>query len=280
VLLVHGAWLGAWCYASLVRHLEEQGIQAFTVDLPGHALEARFPESFLVRPLDAAAFRTEASPLRAFGLADYVDAILSEVSRLGSLGVGPITLVGHSMAGIPISVAAERAPDKIAKLVYLSAFLPVTAAPALAYLGLPENQGSQTGALLMADPAQVGALRLDTRSDDLGYRAALRSMFCADLDEGSFRAVAHLMQPDDPVAPFGTPTGATAEGWGRVPRAYIGCTDDNVIPPALQKRFVSEADSLAPGTRTEFVAFASSHTPFFSKPGELAAVIAARVARS
>jgi pimeloyl-ACP methyl ester carboxylesterase len=278
VLLMHGAWLGAWCYGLLVQSLQAQGVNAFTIDLPGHSLSARFPTSFLQRPLDAATFSTEGSPLAALTLNDYVDVILAEIDRLTVLGFGPITLLGHSMAGIPITAVAERASTKVAKLIYLSAFMTVTAVPAVGYLGRPENRDSQTGALLMADPTQVGALRLDTATTDASYGAALKKMFCGDLSDEGYRAVAHLMQPDDPASPFGTPTGATTGNWGRVPRTYIGCTEDKVIPPALQQLFVAEADGLAPSNKTDFVAFESSHTPFFSKPEALASVIAAKLA--
>ena len=278
VLLVHGAWLGAWCYSPLVQALQAQGVDAFTVDLPGHALTARFPTSFLQRPLDAAAFSTEGSPLATLTLNDYVDAILAEIDRLTALGFGPITLLGHSMAGIPVTAVAQRAPAKVVKLIYLSAFMTVTAVPAVGYLGLPENRDSQTGALLMADPMQVGALRLDTSATDVGYGAALKQMFCGDLSNEGYRAVAHLMQPDDPVAPFATPTGATPDHWGSVPRTYIGCTEDKVIPPALQQLFAAEADRLTPANKTDFVPIESSHTPFFSKPEALATLIATKIA--
>lgn len=279
VLLVHGAWLGAWCFSPLLLALQSLGVNAFAVDLPGHALTARFPRSFLQRPLDAAALSLEGSPLAALTLNDYVEAILTEIDRLSALGFGPITLLGHSMAGIPITAVAENAPTKVAKLIYLSAFMPVTAVPAVGYLGLPENRDSQTGALLMADPTLVGALRLDTGTTDTSYGAALKQMFCGDLDEEGYHAVAHLMQPDDPVAPFATPTGATADHWGRVPRTYIGCTQDKVIPSALQHLFAAEADRLTPANKTDFVPLDSSHTPFFSKPEALATLITTAMAK-
>jgi pimeloyl-ACP methyl ester carboxylesterase len=278
LLLVHGSWLGAWCYSALVKELELQGVAAFTLDLPGHTLDAKFPASFTQRPLDPAAFATEPSPLAGITLTDYVAEVLAGIDRLAAQGYGPITLLGHSMAGIPITAAAEQAPAKIARLIYLSAFMPVTAAPVVNYLGLPENAASQVGAMLLADPTQVGVLRLDTASTDPTYSVKLKTLFCADASDAEFPAISHFMQPDDPIQPFATPTGATLVNFGSVPRTYIGCTQDNLIPPALQQLFAKEADALAPANKTDFRTFDSSHTPFFAKAAELAAVIAPLVA--
>lgn len=278
VVLVHGSWAGGWCFAKLIPLLEAKGITVAAPDLPGHGLGAQFPASFAVRPLDAAAFSTEGSALAGVSLQDYVKAILAQVASLAAAGFGPITVLGHSMAGIPITAAAEQAPAQIAKLIYLSAFMPVTAVPAGAYLQLPEAAGNQLGGLLKADIGTVGALRLDTNTVEPGEIQGLKSAFCADVSDTEFAAIAHLMQPDDPAQAYGTPTGATAKNWGSVKRAYIGCTADNTVPAALQKLFVSEADTLAPSNKTDFHAFDSSHMPFFAKASALAELLVTLIA--
>jgi len=182
------------------------------------------------------------------------------------------------MAGVPITAAAEQAPGKIAKLIYLSAFMPVTANPVQAYLQLAQNANSQVLHLLKAAPETVGALRFDTNSPDASYIADLKNAFSADSSVLDWAAIAHMMQPDDPAQPYGTPTGATAGNWGSVRRSYIGRTADNVIPPALQQLFISEADVLTPANKTDYHAFAASHTPFVSQPEALAALIASLAA--
>ena len=278
VVLVHGSWFGGWCYAKLIPLLEAKGITVAAPDLPGHGLGARFPASFASRPLDENAFKAEGSPLAGVSLQDYVKAILAQVASLATAGFGPITVLGHSMAGIPITAAAEQAPAQIAKLIYLSAFMPVTSVPAGAYLQRPEAAASGVGDLLMADLNTVGALRLDTNSIEPAYVQGLKNAFCADVSDADFAAIAHLMQPDDPVQAYGTPTGATAKNWGSVARAYIGCTADNTVPALLQKLFVSEADTLTPSNKTDFHAFDSSHTPFFAKASELADLLATLIA--
>ncbi|MGZ6978593.1 MAG: alpha/beta hydrolase [Acidimicrobiia bacterium] len=36
VVLVHGAWQGAWCFDRVLARLRDAGIEAVAVDLPGH----------------------------------------------------------------------------------------------------------------------------------------------------------------------------------------------------------------------------------------------------
>jgi len=278
VVLVHGSWFGAWCFSALAPLLTAKNITVVAPDLPGHATGARFPASFNQRPIDLDQFMIEPSPLAGISLAQYVSTIQATIDQLVGAGFGPITLLGHSMAGVPITAAAEQAPGKIAKLIYLSAFMPVTPTPVLGYLGLPENAGSQVPGLLRADASVVGALRFDTNSDLPDYIAGLKTAFSADSSDLDWAAIAHMMQPDDPAQAYGTPTGATAANWGSVKRSYVGCTADNVIPPALQQLFIREADALTPGNRTDYHAFASSHTPFVSQPAALADLLATLIA--
>jgi pimeloyl-ACP methyl ester carboxylesterase len=36
LVLVHGAWHGAWCWAGVIGQLEAAGDRAYAVDLPAH----------------------------------------------------------------------------------------------------------------------------------------------------------------------------------------------------------------------------------------------------
>jgi pimeloyl-ACP methyl ester carboxylesterase len=49
-----------------------------------------------------------------------VDRIVTALTEMA----GPVVPVGHSLAGMVISATAEKAPDRIKTLVFLSAFLP------------------------------------------------------------------------------------------------------------------------------------------------------------
>ena len=100
-ILVHGAWHGAWCWYKVVPLLEARGHKVVAPDLPGHGKDTTKPEQVT--------------------LADYVNKVVSVANDQN----GPVILVGHSMAGVVISQAAEvLGANKISALIYLDAFLP------------------------------------------------------------------------------------------------------------------------------------------------------------
>lgn len=97
IVLVHGAWHGAWCWATLQAELDSRGIPSFAVDLPGHGAS--------VEPL---------GDLQAD--AALITALLRRLNR-------PVVLVGHSYGGAVITQAAAGS-DNVTHLVYLTAFVP------------------------------------------------------------------------------------------------------------------------------------------------------------
>lgn len=272
-VFVHGAWHGAWAFTRVLRALARQGHPGLACDLPAHGAQARYPAAFGQRPFDPAAFASELSPVAATTLDDYAQCVLDTVEAASALGHERVVLVGHSMGGLAITAAAERAPERIAKLVYLSAFMPATGSSALDYVRAPENADEKLGALILASP-RVGALRIDPRSTDPAYQQAAHQAFCADVGETEFIAASQLMSCDVPVMPFATPAATTRERWGALERHYIGCTEDRVIPPALQHRFAAEADAFTPDNPTRVHALPGSHSPYLARPDALAALLA------
>jgi len=55
----------------------------------------------------------------------------------------------------------------------------------------------------------------------------------------------------------------------------VRCALDRTIPPALQDRFISEADTAFPGNPTHVVELVSARSPFLSMPGPVADIVAA-----
>jgi pimeloyl-ACP methyl ester carboxylesterase len=272
-VLVHGAWHGAWCYAHVSAALAARGHLSIARDLPAHGLNARFPASYFKRPLDAAAFGAEPSPVANTTLDDYASQVMQAVDDAYALGHGKIMLVGHSMGGLAITAAAERMPEKIAKLVYLAAFMPASGVPGLDYVRAPENAGEMLGQLMLASPRIAGALRIDPCSDDAAYRATAKRALYDDVPQAEYEAAAHLMSCDVPAAPFATAIPTTASRWGAIERHYIKCLQDRVILPALQQRFIDEADAFVPANPTHVHQLDSSHSPFVSQPAVLAGVL-------
>ena len=270
----HGAFYGAWAFQPTIEQLVARGHRAVALDLPGHGLNARFPSSYFERPLDNAKFGTEPSPSASITLEDNVKAVVKTIDAAMKGGSGPVVLVGHSMSGVIISAVAEKHPEKIAKLVYLTAFLPKSGVPAIAYIQSPENKGDKVGAVIKADPAKVGAIRVDQNSTDPTYVRANKDAFAGELDDAAWRAVSNLTVPDAPIQPFVTPVTLTVEKWGRVPRAYIQCNWDNAIRPALQEKMIDDADAATPNNKTQVVALDASHSgAFLSDPKGLAAAL-------
>lgn len=96
VVLVHGAWHGAWCWARLQAELDQRGVPSHAIDLPGHGTS--------VRPLG--------------GLHHDAAHVTDTLDHLNLLDA---VLVGHSYGGAVITQAATGRSD-VAHLVYIAAF--------------------------------------------------------------------------------------------------------------------------------------------------------------
>jgi len=99
-VLVHGAWHGGWCWERVTPLLERAGHQALTPTLTGLG--------------DRAA---ELTP--EIGLEAHVDDVLHVLRELAE----PVTLVGHSYAGLVVREAALRAPHKVQDVVLVEGWI-------------------------------------------------------------------------------------------------------------------------------------------------------------
>ncbi len=137
-VLVHGSWHGAWCWDKMVPRLEAAGHQAIAIDLPGHGADS--------------------TPLEGMTLASYADRVCETLAALPE----PAILVGHSMAGVVISQAAEQCPERIRTLVYLAAYLPRDG-ESLLQLALTDAGSQITPALVLDEAHGYHYLREDAR---------------------------------------------------------------------------------------------------------------------
>jgi pimeloyl-ACP methyl ester carboxylesterase len=181
-------------------------------------------------------------------------------------------LCGNSYGGVVITEASAGAQN-VVRLVYLAAFMPASGVPSAAYPRMPENEGSRVGALRVGDARATGALRLDVASPDPAYREAVRETFYGDVDPVTADAAIALLTPDAPVGISAGVTALTADGWGSIPRTYVVCTGDATIPPALQRKFITDADAAFPGNRTAVRELKASHSPFLSMPDQVAGIV-------
>ena len=271
ILFLHGSWHGSWCWAEVLARVTGAGARALAVDMAGHGLRARRPAALTRRPFDAALLATEPSPVADVDLDQASELLISQIDQLGT--GDPVIVVAHSAGGSVLTRAAQLVPARVAHAIYLTAFMPASGVPLRAYTRMPENEGGLLPRCVVADPAAVGALRLDVTSPDPAYRQRLREAFYGDLDPALADAAIALLTPDAPAGiSLGTTT-LTADGWGSVPRTYVVCTRDRIIQPALQQRFIADADAAFPANPTTVHVLHASHSPFLSMPGQVADIV-------
>jgi pimeloyl-ACP methyl ester carboxylesterase len=247
------------------------GTRALAVDMAGHGLRARRPAAVTGRPFDAGLVATEPSPVADVDLGQAGELLLAQLKQLS--GGDPVVVVAHSIGGPVLTWAAQAAPGLVAHAVYLTAYMPASDIPPVAYLRMPEHEGGLAGTCLVADPAAVGAFRIDGASPDPAYRQRLREAFYGDVAPAVADAAIALLTPDAPLPiALGSVT-LTADGWGSVPRTYVICSQDMIIRPALQRRFIADADAAFPDNPTSVRTLDASHSPFLSMPGQVAGIV-------
>jgi len=268
VVLTNGSWHGAWAWSLVAPHLAARGLSPVALELEGFGgLRGRDPVSRHARPFDQQSFATEVSPVAGITLDHAVRALLADISALGR---GPVVAVAHSLGGTVVAEAAQRAPRMFSGLVFVSAMTPVLDRPASAYNTLPEMAGSMLPGLLVADPAAVGAIRADFDSPE-GRDLAHQALY-ADVPPALADRALSMLTSDTTVGVDGR-VDATADAFGAIPRTWVLCTEDRILTPAVQRRLVRELDQVC-SRPTAVAELASSHSPFLSRPAELAGVIA------
>jgi pimeloyl-ACP methyl ester carboxylesterase len=102
IVLVHGAWGGAFAWKEVDRLLTADGNTVYRPELTGQGERVN-----LARPDIGLSIHIQ----------DVVNVILWE-------DLHDVVLVGHSYGGMVITGVADRIPDRIQRLIYLDAFLP------------------------------------------------------------------------------------------------------------------------------------------------------------
>ena len=165
----------------------------------------------------------------------------------------PVVLVGHSRGGIVISEAAERAPDRVARLIYCAAML---------------VDDGETMAAMRArlDASAAPMVRLQREPDGVMFRADPHS--AADFIYS--RAASEDRDPlidamvAEPRASFQIAPHLSHERYGRVPRAYIECLHDEAIAIELQRRMRESQPC------DVVITLDADHAPYLSAPQALA----------
>ena len=194
-VLVHGSWQGAWCWDGVRAYLEARGHRVLAPTLPAHA--------------------DLSENVGSIRLADYVTAA---EAALETADAQRVTLVGHSFGGAVITQLADRRPDRIARLVYVAAFVP--------------RDGESVGDLLpsefRAGLEQLAAARPD-RAVALPWEL-WRSSFMQTGDEPMARRFYARLVPE-PWAPIFEPVRLTRGTSPMEPPAFVVFRHDRTMPP-------------------------------------------------
>jgi len=199
ILLIHGAWEGAWSWKQTIEHLEEKGHTVKAIDLPGHG--------------------DDKTPTSEVTLSVYVDRVKKELEKID----GQVVLVGHSFAGFVVSKVAEEMPEKIEKLVFVASATPYEGKTAFEIF--EEDEGSEfLENLIFSEDKSIATMSRETIKDIIFTGAT----------DAQIDALLPKLVPQS-TKPFFEPVITTPENFGSVPKAYVETTLDRVITIKAQR---------------------------------------------
>lgn len=256
-VLVHGSGSNSYAWSAVLGELALRGHRAIAVDLPGHGTGAYFPVSYQA-PQDLERLSTEPSPIAKVTLADFAAHVVGVVRA--AYRNGPVILVGQSLGGVTVNAVANQVPELISHLVYASAFCPTRHASVNQLMTTPEASSSALFRIpAVKTPPELGLSRVNWRSGDPVFFAAVKEALGVDWPDAEVRALLNTLEPDESAAIGAADARGLPDRWGRVPRTYLRFTRDRSIPPALQDLMIREADETTPRNRFRVRSLATPH---------------------
>jgi pimeloyl-ACP methyl ester carboxylesterase len=153
--LVHGGGHGGWCYQRVARRLRAAGHEVYAPTLTGLGERAHL----MSRDID-------------------LDMHIRDITAmLDSEDLRDVILVGHSYGGMVITGVADRAADRIGRLVYLDAATPVNGQSLVDVAGpvietvRPDGRVVDGVELVLLPSPDAGTLYGVTDPDDLRWMA-------------------------------------------------------------------------------------------------------------
>lgn len=165
----------------------------------------------------------------------------------------PHVLVAHSVGGATISLVASRIP--VDRLIFVAALVPEPGRSIFESLG-PDVQEA------------IGSVIIDNGDGTRTFDFELLSAFAPPDQREAYMAFLQATQRRQGWLAVNQPW--PGEAIPDVPRAYVLCTEDQVIPPARQRAFAA-ALGVSP------IEIASPHAAFTFMPRELAEILVSLV---
>ncbi|ARV61360.1 alpha/beta hydrolase [Nostocales cyanobacterium HT-58-2] len=245
--LVHGAYLGAWCWDLLTQEIEASGHQTVAVDLPIEDPTA--------------------------GVLQYAEVVSETLQGLED----DVILVGHSMAGLIIPVVASQRP--VRQLVFIGGVIPHVGASLLdqSYDEADPNFLKAIGYELpeadkfkqfrdepnMFNPAALGKNPLQ---DEAVAKEFIFHDSSPDVARWAFPKLRNQQfLYISEVSPL--------QAWPDVECTYIVCGEDRTLSPAWCRYAARKRLGVDP------IEIPAGHYPMFSRPAHLTDVLAKIVSK-
>jgi pimeloyl-ACP methyl ester carboxylesterase len=204
-VLVHGAWQGASTWDWIVPQLRAAGRAVYVPFLTGLGAHAHHltPE---------------------INLTTHIQDVLSVLEYEN---LHHVTLVGHSYAGMIITGVAEAARERIARLVYVDAFVP---------------QDGQSVLHLLPEPFQQAfRAQAETEGDGWRLKASERQLDLWGLHDPLAREFVRAKLCDFSLNCFAEPLSLPTNAAANLDRTYIACTAENYPARVAFQPFAAQA---------------------------------------
>uniref|UniRef100_A0A0E0HDJ0 AB hydrolase-1 domain-containing protein n=1 Tax=Oryza nivara TaxID=4536 RepID=A0A0E0HDJ0_ORYNI len=254
-VLVHGLCHGAWCWYKAAAALRRAGHRATALDMAASgAHPARVDE------------------VRTFE--DYSRPLLDALAALPPAGGDGddeerVVLVGHSQGGFSVALAAERFPERVAAVVFLTAAMPPVGRPMSA---TTEEHVNYVGAEFFLDSMELEQQNADIPGNPVIFGPNFMAQILYHLSpQEDLTLGLSLIRPTNKFtgdALMRDPGLLTKERYGSTRRVFVVVEDDRGIPVEFQRRMIAEN----PGV--EVVDFAGAdHMAMISSPAKLAELL-------
>jgi pimeloyl-ACP methyl ester carboxylesterase len=236
---VHGGGQGSWVWAETIGAMELQSggtARALALDVPGCGTK---------RGVDTS----------EIGFDAIIESLIGDIV---SAGIRDVVLVGHSQAGMVLPRIAERRPDLLAALVYVTCSAPPSGMTNIERMG-DSLHGERED--------QVG-WPIDPETSTLQER--FRAMFCNDMAPAEADAFLGRLGSDM------WPMSSYAErDWrydhlGEIPSTFVLCLKDKSLPRPWQEKFAAAFKV------DEIVRIDAGHQVMNTRPQALAEILLAQ----